>query len=176
MLVGIEVAWRGEPSVMDPLDPLDARDIVVEYARLLERDISENRHPARVETLPYAKPILKTAIRTAVTQLASAGQLTDEFREYFETAYVALAEYIDAELVDLMTEYRTSAEQLIHEAVGPGEKTQRRAWRTLAQSSKLAGGVARTVTADADSLRAEFSRLLVGVRDIERRRSNGADR
>jgi len=160
---------------MDPLDPLDAREIVVEYARLLERDIFESRHPARVETLPYAKPILKTAIKTSVTQLASAGQLTDEFREYFETAYVSLAEYIDAELVDLMTEYRTSAEQLTHEAIAAGEKTQSSAWRTLAQSSKLAGDVARTVTADADSLRAEFSRLLVGVRDIGRRRSNSND-
>jgi predicted Zn-dependent protease len=158
---------------MDPLDPLDARDIVVEYARLLERDMSENRHPARVDTLPYAKPILKTAICTSVTTLASAGELTDEFCEYFETAYVALAEYIDAELVDLLTEYRTSADQLTHQASAVVEKTQSPAWRTLAQSSKLAGDVARAVTADADSLRSEFSRVLVGLRDVERQRSSG---
>jgi hypothetical protein len=160
---------------MDPLDPLDAREIVVAYARVLERDLSENRHPARVDTLPYAKPVVKTAIRTSLKQLASTGQLTDEFREYFETAYVSLAEYIDAELVDLMTEYRTSAEQLTREAVAAGEKTHSPAWRTLAQSSKLAGDVARATTADADSLRAEFSHLLVGVRDGERQQSNGGD-
>ncbi|MGE5246107.1 MAG: hypothetical protein ACM3SQ_17925 [Betaproteobacteria bacterium] len=66
---------------LDPLDPLDAQQIVIEYARLLERDISENRHPARVDSLPYAKPIIKSAIRTSATQLAASGQLSDELRD-----------------------------------------------------------------------------------------------
>ena len=39
---------------MDPLDPLDAQQLVIEYARVLERDLTENRHPARADALPYA--------------------------------------------------------------------------------------------------------------------------
>jgi hypothetical protein len=37
---------------MDPSDPLDAQQVVIEYARLLERDFEEARHPARIDTLP----------------------------------------------------------------------------------------------------------------------------
>ena|SRR5258708_5509879 len=97
---------------MDPLDPLDAQPIVVECARLLERDITENRPPARADSLCYAKPIIKSAICTSATYLAESGQLTHDLREYLETAYTSVAEYLDAELVDLMTQYRRSAEAL----------------------------------------------------------------
>ena len=145
---------------MDPLDPLDAQQIVVEYARMLERDISESRHPARVDSLPFAKPILKTAIRTAVTRLATSGRLTDELREYFEIAYVSLAEYVDAELVELLTQYRHSAEQLTQEPVAARDRTNTAAWRVLAESGALAGEVARAMTADAETLRSEFKDFL----------------
>ena len=76
---------------MDPLDPLDAQQIVIEYARTLERDIEEQRLPARIESLPYAKPVIKTAISTSVQQLARSRQLTEDLRQYFETAYTLLA-------------------------------------------------------------------------------------
>ena len=145
---------------MDPLDPLSAREIVIEYARMLERDIAENRHPARVDSLPFAKQVLKTAIRTSVTQLASSGQLTDELRDYFETAYTCLAEYLDGELVDLMTEYRQSAEQLAAESLGAREKTSTPAWRTLVESGTLAGEVARSTAEEAQKLRIEFQSFL----------------
>jgi len=145
---------------MDPLDPLSAREIVIEYARMLERDIAENRHPARVDSLPFAKQVLKTAIRTSVTQLASSGQLTDELRDYFETAYTCLAEYLDGELVDLMTEYRQSAEQLAAESLAARDKTSTPAWRTLVESGTLAGEVARSTAEEAQKLRIEFQSFL----------------
>ena len=141
---------------MDPLNPAHAQYIVVEYARLLERDITENRHPARADSLPYAKPIIKSAIRTSVTHLAASGQLTTELRDYFETAYISIAEYLDSELVDLVAEYRRAAERHTAESAVAGEKTKTAAWRTLVDSGSLAGEVARTTTNEAEALRKEF--------------------
>jgi hypothetical protein len=141
---------------MDPLDPLDAQQVVIEYARMLERDVNENRHPARVDTLPYAKPIIKSAIRTSARQLAFQGQLTDELREYLETAYTLLAEYLEPELVELMSSYRDSAELLAVESQSARDKTQTAAWRVLSDSGSLAAEVARAATAEAESLRSEF--------------------
>ncbi len=145
---------------MDPLDPLDARQVVVEYARLLERDLNEQRHPARIDSLPYAKPIIKTAIRTSVQAVRASGQLTDDIREFLETAYVSLAEYVDGELVQLMTQYRTSAAALAADPRLAREKTTTAEWRTLSESGTLAGEVARAITADAEALREEFQSLI----------------
>lgn len=148
---------------MDPEDPLDAQQVVIEYARMLERDIAESRHPARVDSLPYAKPIIKSAICTSVKTLADSGQLTSEMREYLESAYTYLAEYLDAELVELMTQYRQSGEQLAEQSMSARDKTQTPAWRTLAESGALAGQVARAVTNEAETLRQEFRRFLESV-------------
>lgn len=145
---------------MDPLDPLDAKQIVIEYARLLERDLDENRHPVRSDSLPYAKPLIKTAIRTSVIELAVSGHLTDELREYFETAYTSLADYLDAELVDLVAHYRESAEELSTQSPATPDKVQTTAWRTLVESSALAGEVARATSEAAAALRAEFRSFL----------------
>jgi hypothetical protein len=145
---------------MDPHDPLDARQIFVEYARLLERDLSEDRHPARIDSLPYAKPTIRAAIETSVRQLVQTDQLTGELRDYFETAYVSLAEYVDGELARLATEYRRAADQIAAEAPASSERTKSAAWRTLSQSSVLAGEIARATTQEAETLRAEFRRLL----------------
>jgi hypothetical protein len=147
---------------MDPSDPLDAQQVVIEYARLLERDFEHQRHPARVDTLPYAKPVIKSAIRTSVKNLAASGQLTDELREYLETAYISLAEYLEGELVELMTLYRESAEQLVAESQLARDKTKTPAWQTLAQSGSLAGDVARAATTEADTLRSEFRSFITG--------------
>ena len=147
-------------SAMDPNDPIDAQQIVIEYARRLEQDIAEGRQPARIESLPFAKAVIKRAIETSVNQLASSGQLTDELCEYFETAYTSLAEYLEGELVDLVTEYRRSAEQLTAVPITTAEKTKTAAWRTLAESGSLAGEVARTTTIEAEKLRTEFYALL----------------
>jgi hypothetical protein len=145
---------------MDPSDPLDAQQVVVEYARLLERDFDQQRHPARIDTLPYAKPVIKSAIRTSVKSLAATGQLTDELREYLETAYIALAEYLEGELVELMMQYRNSAEQLAAEGQLARDKTRTPAWQTLSESGSLAGEVARAATTEAETLRSEFQSFL----------------
>jgi hypothetical protein len=144
---------------MDPLDPVDARYVVVAYAQLLERDLDEGRHPGRVDSLPFAKQTIKTAIRTSVMQLAVSGELTDELRSYFETAYTCLADYLEGELVDLVTEYRRIADEL--RASSTRDKTATDAWRTLAEGSSLAGEVARATAAEAESLRKEFKGFLM---------------
>jgi len=146
---------------MDPSDPLDAQQVVIEYARQLERDFDQQRHPARIDTLPYAKPVIKSAIRTSVKNLAASGQLTDELKEYLETAYISLAEYLEGELVELMTLYRTSAEQLAADGKSARDKTNKPAWQTLAESGSLAGEVARAATYEAEMLRSEFQSFLI---------------
>jgi hypothetical protein len=146
---------------MDPYDPQDAQLIVVEYIRTLERDLNENRHPARVDSLPHAKPIIKDAIRTSARHLVTLGQMTDDMRGYLETAYTLLAEYLEPELVKLMNQYRQSAEELEHHAGGGAARMQTAAWRTLVESSTLAGEVARATANEAESLREEFRDALI---------------
>lgn len=141
---------------MDPLDPGDAQQIVIEYARALERDINENRHPARADSLPFAKPIIKSAIRTSTKHLAAIGLMTEEMREFLETAYIGLADYLDGELVELVTLYRHSGEQLADQSLSARDRTQTPAWRTLVESGSLAGEVARATASDAAMLRKEF--------------------
>lgn len=145
---------------MDPADPLDAQQIVVQYARVLERDIDEQRHPARIDSLPFSKPVIQEAIRTSVTHLLFSGQLTTELRDYFETAYTSLAEYLDPELVALMTEYRRSAEQLSVEPGAVRDRTSTVAWRTIAETSALAGEVARATSLEVEKLKTEFQELV----------------
>ena len=141
---------------MDPLDAGDAQQIVIAYARLLERDVTEDRLPARLDSLPYSKPIIKSAIQTFVRGLSAQGQLTAEHRDYLETAYSFLAEYVDNELVELVTQYRQSAEQLASESPLVRDKTQTPAWRTLVESGSLAGEMARATTLETETLRDEF--------------------
>src|SRR5262245_3782804 len=158
----LELHGACDESAMNPLDPRDAQQVVVEYARVLERDLTENRHPARIDTLPYAKPIIKSAIRTAAEQLAASGQLNDEMRVYLETAYISLADYLENELVELMTRFAESAEALTAEPLTSRERTQSAAWQTLAGSSALAGEVARATANEAEALRSEFRRFVDG--------------
>lgn len=145
---------------MNPSDPIDAQQVVVEYARVLERDLAGNRHPNRVDALPFAKPVIKTALETCTREVTAAGQLTDELRDFLETAYISLAEYLDAELVDLMAQFRASAEELAVQPHAAREKTQSVAWRTVAETSALAGDIARAMAAEAEALRREFQRLM----------------
>jgi hypothetical protein len=148
---------------MDPLKAADAQQIVIEYARVFERDLEENRHPARVDSLPFAKPVIQAAIRTSVTQLAVSGQLTEDLRKYFETAYTGLAEYLDPEIVALITEYRYSAEQLTSVSPATREKTNSDAWRSVVDASALVGEVARATTTEAEKLRSEFQGFLTAL-------------
>jgi hypothetical protein len=141
---------------VNPEDPESAQRIVADYAHILERHLSAGDLPAALELLPYPKQTIKSAIRTSVETLASAGAMTDDLREFLQTAYVSLADYVGADLVQLITEYRRAADDVGADRRLVSEKTSGPAWQTLATSSALAGEIARTIAADADALTAEF--------------------
>lgn len=137
-------------------DPFIAQQIVAEYARRLERDNEANRWPAPADALPYPKQTIKAAIRTSVQVLDSSGQLTDDLRDFLETAYVALADYVAADLARLMIEFQTAETKLAADKRLIGEKATGEVWQTITASSRLVGEVARAIASEADALRAEF--------------------
>jgi hypothetical protein len=141
---------------MDPEDPVVAQVIVAEYARLLEQHSQADQYPSPVSSLPYSKQIIKTAIRTCVRSMIATSQLTEELRDFLEVAYISLADYIDEELVRLMTEYRAAGATLAAEGRLAKEKVETPAWKTLARTSGLAGEIARAIAQDTEELRAEF--------------------
>jgi len=145
---------------VDPDDPLDAQQIVAEYARVLDRDLQQGRFPVAVDSLPFSKPIIKSAIRTSVLVLSSEGQMTDDLRDFLHTAYVSLADYVTADLVQLLSEYNRAAEDLAADPRLAKEKTGGSAWQTISESSQLAGEIARAMAAEAEELQAEFSQLM----------------
>jgi len=138
---------------MDVIDPAVAQQIVAEYVRLLER---QTEWPASVDALPYPKRTIKSAIHAACRALVSSDQLTDELREFLETAYVALADYVGADVARLMLDYQRAGADFASDTRLAKEKTSTDAWRTISDSSQLAGGIARSIAEEADLLRAEF--------------------
>jgi aminopeptidase N len=146
---------------VDPDDPLDAQQIVAEYARVLDRDLQQGAFPAAVDSLPFSKPIIKTAIRTSVLALTSEGRMTEDLRDFLQTAFVSLADYVTADLARLLSDYNRAAAELAADPRLAREKTTGSAWQTISESSQLAGEIARSVTAEAEELRAEFSQLMV---------------
>ena len=141
---------------MNPDDPQSAQTIVAEYVALLEQHAGAGTHPAPARTLPYPKPTIKAAIVTCLTALRETEQLTDELNEFLESAYVALADYLDDELVRALTEYREAAAALEAEERIARDKVQTAAWRRVADSSRLAGEIARSIAEDGALLRREF--------------------
>jgi len=142
-------------------DPFIAQQIVAEYARRLEQDSEVNLWPVDVDHLPYPKQTIKSAIRTSAQTLEFSGQLTEDLREFLETAYVALADYVAADLARLMTEYRRAGTELATDQRLVNEKTGGPAWQTVTESSRLVGEVARSIASEADALRAEFRAFAV---------------
>jgi hypothetical protein len=141
---------------MNPTDPESAQRIVADYAAVLEQHAAVQAYPASVRTLPYPKQTLKAAIFTCAASLRDTGQLTDELREFLETAYVLLADYIDEELVRVTTEYRESAATIAADARAAREKVHTAAWQRVAATSGLAGEIAKSIADDAAALRREF--------------------
>jgi len=141
---------------MDPSNPGDAQQIVSQYMTLLERHAEADRYPVSVETLPHGKEILKVAIRTSIATLRSLGQLTNEMRDFFEIAYVSLADYVDAELAALMVEYNDAAGGLATDSRPAREKVTTGNWETLARSGRLAGQIARSIAKETEVLREQF--------------------
>jgi hypothetical protein len=141
---------------MDPEDPDMAQQIVTAYATVLERFDDPQRFPASISALPFSRETIKTAIRTSTRALVATRQLTEELREFLETAYVALADFVDDEMVRLMQEYNAAAATLAVGQAATAERMKTPAWQTLQQSSALAGQIARSIADDAERLRAEF--------------------
>lgn len=144
---------------MDPLDPAVAQTIVAEYAALLETHTQQDVYPASIETLPYPKEVIKTAIRTSVLSLTATDQLTGELRDFLEVSYMSLADYVDDELVRLLVEYRAAGVELSADGRLAREKVRTPAWNTLATSSRLAGEIARNIAQETEALRREFRQI-----------------
>ena len=148
--------WLARSAVVNPEDPESAQRIVAEYASVLERQLSAGDLPAALESLPYPKQTIKSAIRTSVETITSAGLMSDELRDFLKTAYVSLADYVGADLVKLIVEYRRAADDVAADRRLVHEKTHGGAWQTLVGSGSLAGEIARTIAIDAEVLNAEF--------------------
>jgi hypothetical protein len=141
---------------MNPADPESAQQIVAEYAAVLEQHAGAQAHPASIRTLPYPKQTLKAAILTCTAALRGQGRLTDELREFLEEAYVFLADYVDDELVRVTSEFRESTALLAADSRVAREKVRTPAWQRVAETSELAGEIAKTIADDASALRREF--------------------
>ena len=139
---------------MNPDDPESAHRIVAEYVRVLEQGEAQ-AFPASIRTLPYPKQTIKGAILTCTAVLRATGQLTTEMRGFLEDAYAALADYVEEDLVRVMTEYR---ESLAAAADVPSarDRQQSHAWQRITETSRLAGDIAKSIADDTTALRVEF--------------------
>ena len=141
---------------MDHGDPEIARQIVSEYAKLLEQHASAQVYPAALADLPYPKEIIKASIRTSVAAVIAADAMTSELRDFFEVAYISLADYVEDDLVRLMREYKDAGTQLAADSRFAREKRGTPAWERLSESSRLVGELARTMADETERLRREF--------------------
>jgi hypothetical protein len=152
--ISIDVLESSAAARMNPEDPESAHSIVAEYVRVLEHD-STAALPTSVRTLPYPKQTIKTAILTCAASLREAQQLSVEMHQFLEQAYVALADYVDDDLVRVMTEYREALTS-IADVRAARDRLQSPAWQRVAETSRLAGEIARTIADDTTALRLEF--------------------
>jgi hypothetical protein len=141
---------------VDPNNPRDAQGIVSAYLKIVEAHAAADVYPGSLRDLPESKEIVRTAFKVSTTALIGTGQLTSELREYLEVAYVSLADYVDEEAVTLLREYARAGEELVADSRLVREKVTTDAWRRVTEQSRLAGQLARTISAEADLLRAEF--------------------
>lgn len=137
-------------------DPHTAQAIVATYVQTLEAHGAANSYPASARTLPYPKPTIKGAIVTCRATLERTGQLTDELHEFLESAYVALADYIDDELARALTEYREATVALETQPRVANERLRTHAWQRVAATGRLAGEIARSIAQEGVTLRHEF--------------------
>ena len=141
---------------VNPRDPESAQRIVAEYAALLERESQADVYPGSSRDLPYSKPTIKQAIQTCVLALSATAQLTSGLRDFLEIAYVSLADYIEDDLVRLLTEFREAGETFAHDGRRVREKLDTSSWNVLTESSRLAGDIAVNIALDTAALRSEF--------------------
>jgi hypothetical protein len=141
---------------MDPHLPRDAQAIVAGYLELLESHAAAETYPCSTGVLPHSKETIRSAFRTSAATLARMGQLTPELRDYLEIAYVSLADYVAEEYATLLSEYSRAAEELAADRRLPREKMTTASWQRMAEQSRLAGEVARSISEEAERLRADF--------------------
>jgi len=139
---------------MNPEDPQSAHHIVSEYARVLEHGDAQV-YPAPLRALPFPKQTIKAAILTCVANLRETQLLTGDMREFLEQAYVALADYVDDDLVRVMREYRDALAS-VSDVQAARDRLQTPAWQRIAETSRLAGEIARSIADDTAALRREF--------------------
>lgn len=144
---------------MDPAEPAAAQQIIAEYAAQLERHTREDVYPAPVGALPYPKEVIKTAVRTSLKALISTRQMTEELRDFLEVVYTSLADYIEDELVRLMSEYRAAGVELASNSRLVQEKAGTPAWQVLTNSGRLVGEIAKAIAGETQALRDEFREL-----------------
>lgn len=85
--------------------------------------------------------------------------MTEELRAFLEIAYVSLADYVEDDLVKLLTEFRQAGETLAADGRLAHEKLGSPAWSVLTGSSRLAGEIARTIAEETEVLRREFEQI-----------------
>lgn len=141
---------------MDASNPQDAQAIVAAYLQAAEAHAAADVYPNSLRDLPYSKELIREAFRTSTAVLVETDQLTPELRDYLEVAYVSLADYVDDECVALLREYARAGQQLAADRRLAREKVNSEAWRRLSEQSRLAGELAREISAEAERLRAEF--------------------
>ncbi|MBI2187736.1 MAG: hypothetical protein HYU37_11575 [Acidobacteria bacterium] len=141
--------------MLDPSIPTDAQRVVAAFLALVEAQTAADVYPASVRDLPHPKALIQSAFRTSVEALVSTGQLTLELRDYLEIAYVSLTDYLDDEGVTLLREYRRAGEALAADQRLAREKVSTEAWRQVTEQSRLAGELARAISAEAERLRVE---------------------
>ncbi|MBI4263800.1 MAG: hypothetical protein HY657_05460 [Acidobacteria bacterium] len=141
---------------MNPDTPAGAQGIVAEYLQVVEAHAAADVYPGSLRDLPHSKDTIRAAFKRSVKVLASGGRLTTELRDYLEIAYVSLADYVDEEGAALLREYARAGDELAADRRLAREKTASDAWRRVTEQSRLAGQIARAISAEAESLRAEF--------------------
>jgi hypothetical protein len=138
------------------ITPDDAQRIVAAYLERLEAHAEADVYPASVRDLPHPKQTIRSAFEISTRTLVGTGQLTPQLRDYLEIAYVSLADYVDDEVATLLREYAQAGEALAADHRIAREKVASGAWQRVAEQSRLAGHLARAISAEADQLRSEF--------------------
>jgi hypothetical protein len=148
---------------VDPSNFREAQRVVADYLKVVEAHAAQEVYPGSLRDLPHSKEIIRSAFKTAIEALVSTGQLTPELRDYLEVGYVSLADYVEEEVATLLREYRRAGEELAEDRRLAKEKVGTEVWQRISEQSRLAGEVARNISAETERLREEFRSWQSGV-------------
>jgi hypothetical protein len=148
---------------VDPSNFREAQRVVADYLKVVEAHAAQEVYPGSLRDLPHSKEIIRSAFKTAIEALVSTGQLAPELRDYLEVGYVSLADYVEEEVATLLREYRRAGEELAEDRRLAKEKVGTEVWQRISEQSRLAGEVARNISAETDRLREEFRSWQSGV-------------